>query len=101
MTCDCDNYETPVVSHTCYRVARKAHKCCECRHPIQPGTRYHEVNGIWDDGWETYRTCDRCERVRKALARNGEDCVAFGYMREALQERVYNRHRWAKVWART
>lgn len=96
MICDC---ETPAVSHTCYRIARKAHACCECRRPIQPGHRYHEVSGIWDHAWETYRTCGRCERVRIALERESDCCLPFGYMRETLRQRIYDRHRWAKQWA--
>lgn len=95
MTCDC---ETPSVWDSCHRVARKHHACCECRRPIQPGSRYREDHGLWDGSWATYRTCGRCERVCQALKREAGCCLAYGDMRDALRQRIYDRHRWARVW---
>ena len=98
----CDH---PAIYEETTRKAAKAHRCCECRRTIEKGDAYHEVRGLWDGQWGTYRTCARCERVRNALLREMEpedrECgFVFGGMREKLRERIYDRHRWAKKWKR-
>ena len=47
------------------RKSRKIHICDECGNEIPIGKMYLECSGIWDNGWETYRLCEQCE---KALA---------------------------------
>ena len=48
-------------------VARKPHKCCECRRTIQPGERYERVSGLWDGDFEEFKTCYDCVSMRSAL----------------------------------
>lgn len=98
MSCDC---ESPSFYHEQDRTARVEHKCCECRRVIAIGSRYTEVRGIWAREWSVFRTCPRCERVRVALWRDDKEnrCIPLGGLREALRQRIYDRHRWAKDWA--
>lgn len=48
----------------CYVVARKPHKCCECREEISKGQAYHRCSGKWDGHMRTYRTCAVCAEIR-------------------------------------
>ena len=41
-------------------VARKPHKCSECRLPIHPGEEYERVWGVWDESMEVFKTCAFC-----------------------------------------
>jgi hypothetical protein len=45
------------------RKARKAHRCYECRAPIEIGETYTFISGIWDDGPESYRWCVSCTKL--------------------------------------
>lgn len=94
MICDC---EEPTVYDESHPVARKAHRCCECRRErIRPGDRYLRASGLWDSKWNTYIVCARCDRVRAALKRDGYGCTPFEGVAEALRERMFDRHRWSK-----
>lgn len=102
----CDSDPPTVYSETT-RTARKAHRCCEHHHDrtIRPGDRYVAIKGLWDGAWSNYRRCMRCHRVCAAMhldaLEHGDDCgIVFGDMRAELRQRVYDRHRWAKVWAK-
>ncbi len=53
------------MSTTKLRRARKAWECCECCETIQPGDLYEHMRGLYEDEWDTYRTCARCCNVRK------------------------------------
>ena len=49
------------------RMARKVHRCCECRQPIEPGQRY-EVRAHFEDGSvSTYKTCLSCAEIRNTF----------------------------------
>jgi hypothetical protein len=79
--------ELPTLFDRRLRVARKVHACCECRHPIVPGEKYHDTKGLWDGSWERYRVCECCEKKRCALAAYFKDvCIAFGEVAEFLAE---------------
>lgn len=41
-------------------VARKSHKCCECRGTIQPGEKYRRITGVWDGQGATFKQCADC-----------------------------------------
>lgn len=66
---------------------RKDYRCCECSRPLPKGTIHHADTGLWDGGWDTYRTCMLCAQVRK-------DFMECGYtygelwmeLREALMD---------------
>ena len=44
--------------------ARKEHQCCECHRKIMLGEEYENVNGKWDFGFETDKTCLDCVSLR-------------------------------------
>jgi len=44
--------------------ARKQHKCNECYQPILPGQKYEYVTGLWEQGFDRFRTCLACVEVR-------------------------------------
>jgi len=46
------------------QTARKEHKCFECGRKILPGEKYETASGVWDDRWDTYKTCEDCLSVR-------------------------------------
>lgn len=57
--CYCD-LESPKVYSEAMPVARKEHKCSECGNAIQKGQQYRLVKGLWDEHYETYKTCSDC-----------------------------------------
>lgn len=71
----CFDGELPDFCKRTTPVARKPHKCCECRRAIQPKEKYERVSGKWDFGIETYCTCMACvalrEKVRSIEEREG------------------------------
>lgn len=73
--------------------ARKPHRCEECRRPIVPGELYVKASGKWDGNLDSFGFCLFCrELARQADARHegvlGGDCIAFGELREALNEHL-------------
>lgn len=59
------------LSSTKYPVARKEHKCGECRKVIVPGEKYESVSGMYDGHFDTYKTCLDCVSMRDAFFCNG------------------------------
>lgn len=51
-------------------VARKEHKCCECRRVIKKGERYTREKGKWET-FHVYKTCIDCTSIRDAFFQNG------------------------------
>lgn len=84
----CD-YDAPAFYSAINRVARKEHKCCECKTPIHRGEKYVECTGKWEGDVETFRQhvdcCAACMRIRDVYM-GGEECVPFG----ALMETYFN-----------
>lgn len=64
--CSCDTADMPEVFDSMWRKARKPHRCVECSRGIKPGDRYEYASGIWDGEPDSYKTCARCVRLRKA-----------------------------------
>ena len=62
------------------RVARKTHRCCECRREIQRGEQYRVESGKWDGEFCTYKTCADCLSLR--------DVYFCGFEYTALRERL-------------
>ena len=58
--CDIDNGDEPTFYRSTRPVARKEYKCCECGGAIRRGERYERVNGVWDGGMSTFKTCLYC-----------------------------------------
>lgn len=68
MGCSCDYDSTPSMHSEAWYKARKQHKCCECRQPIEIGQQYQRVSGVWDGKFFTFKTCERCADLREALS---------------------------------
>lgn len=85
ISCDCsvDHGEYPEFGNESFQKARKIHKCCECRENILPGQEYNKYVGKWDFGFETYKTCMACYRIRKYYCSSG---YIFGELVEHLDE---------------
>lgn len=66
MTC-CQEGDEPAVAVSAWRTAKRAHRCCECREPINPGERYQHVRGLWDGDWLTFKTCAECVDTRQQV----------------------------------
>jgi len=41
-------------------VARKQHRCCECRQLIEPKEQYVRTDGLWDGRFDAFKTCMFC-----------------------------------------
>ena len=69
-------------------VARKSHRCCECRAPILKGEKHFQGTGKWDGKITTYRQhlvcCEAAMLIRDGF--NGGDCIGFGDVKEAFNE---------------
>lgn len=64
-------------------IAKKDYKCIECGATIKRGHRYQAAHGKWPDaGWQTYRTCQPCARIREDMSPGS----AFGMLREDIWE---------------
>ena len=61
------DYDGPRFYDATLRKAKKEHVCCECDETIPPGATYEHVAGKWDD-FCTFKTCDRCLKVRDLIA---------------------------------
>ena len=61
------------------RKARKTHTCGECGRGITPGELYTYESGIWEDGPESYKTCNDCVSLRHLV-----DDFIYGYLYEDL-----------------
>ncbi len=63
-TCACD-YDYPEFYSATTRIARKAHRCRECRRAIAAGERYEYVSAKTAGDLWTARTCCRCLALRE------------------------------------
>ncbi len=69
--------------------ARKAHRCCECRGAIPAGEIYRLASGLWDGGWDTYKTCLDCVEIEdrfKASQGLRDDPLIFTELHEHVFE---------------
>lgn len=47
------------------QTARKDYLCIECQKPIKKGDKYWYFKAVYPgQGWEKYKTCLKCKRVR-------------------------------------
>lgn len=75
--CDCDG-NGPEISAVKVVMARKAHKCCECRREIAAGQQYEYTWGIWDGDSASFKTCLACVALRK-WAEDQTECFCWTY----------------------
>jgi hypothetical protein len=52
-------------------VAKKKHKCSECRREISIGEPYEYTFGVWDGDPGVYKTCNDCLSVRSVFFCDG------------------------------
>jgi len=84
--CYCD-YEIPSVYNQTQPIARKAHRCTECRRLIEPGHQYEKTFGIWDGDVGLHKTCARCVAMREWVRAHVPClCVSHGNMKEEVVE---------------
>ena len=78
--------EQPKVAELTYPKARKRYECCECGSAIDPGEQHECIKGIWEDKWETFRTCMVCAKVKDhAMYELPNDiCIPFGQLYECV-----------------
>lgn len=76
-----------VVLHERHPVARKEHKCNECRRGINRGESYMVERYVFDGEQKTHKTCAHCQVVRNWIA---AECGGWVYsgLREDIQEHV-------------
>jgi hypothetical protein len=83
MSCCYYSADLPKVFRSVEVVARKQHTCCECGRDITKGSTYENVTGLWDDFWQTYKTCETCADLRTSV--EASVCVNFGELYEAYE----------------
>lgn len=84
--CYCD-YELPSVFNESMPVARKSHRCSECGRPIEPGTKYRNIWGVWDGRGCTFKRCPACNRLAEYIKAHVPCfCDWFGGLREEASE---------------
>ena len=83
LACGCDiDGDYPTVHNEKWVRARKAHKCGECRRPIQPGDEYRYTFMVFDGDARSYHTCEACAGIADALVGLGF-CWDDGDLRSA------------------
>lgn len=88
MNCSCifiDQDDSPAIYEQTDPIARKHHKCSECHRTINPKEQYRRVVGLWDDRFETYKTCSECMDIIGAFFCQGWN---FEHVLEDLKEHV-------------
>ena len=82
-SCICStDYDPAKVYKSKIITARKQHTCCECGETIEPGERYENTSGLWDNQWSHYKTCSICLCIR-------EDLCCDGWIFETLRTTIW------------
>lgn len=83
--CDCSistwDLDTPTLHESKIVKARTKHVCRECRSTIMPGEKYERVKGLWEESFQTHKTCLPCMRIRNHYCSSG---FIYGELRETL-----------------
>lgn len=81
--------DMPTAYRMVKRVARKDHKCCECRGVIKRGETYNYHSGIWSGEPESYKVCVDCDALRSQYVMDCELMVdevpAFGHLGDEVE----------------
>lgn len=95
--------EYPELYDERWHVARKEHKCCECRQLILPKERYQYISGVWCGEFDHYKTCGFCAQLRADLSKHlkeaggtWDDGIAFGELGYHCNESAPSE--WADRW---
>lgn len=85
--CDVDSY--PEFFSDNSHVAKKQHKCSECRGPIYPGEKYRRRSGKWDGEVRSYTQCIACCDLEDYVKAHVPCmCSTFTYLYEDVQDAV-------------
>lgn len=83
-------YELPTAYRMTVRVARKAHRCCECKYIILAGEKYHYHSGVWDGRPAAFKVCVDCDALRDQVVSecdlSWDEVPAFGALRDNVDE---------------
>ena len=79
------DYSPPSFHNAKLQKARKIHVCGECRRKIQPFEEYEYVAGMWDNYFETYKTCADCLSIRREFFC---DSYLYEFIKESLWEHI-------------
>ncbi len=76
MKCFCEividqDFDSPSLFKIKRQVARKAHKCTECRRTILPKEKYERIEGIWDGSWHHFKMCNDCLSIKEVMFTEG------------------------------
>lgn len=65
-TCSCEVVSTPFdVYNETRPVARKDHRCDECRETLPAGKVYVKIDAFWDGHWEHLKRCEACHSIAR------------------------------------
>ena len=82
--------DIPAVFRETYPIARKEHRCCECKRTIAVGQIYQLAEGLWDGEWSRFKTCIACDEMRQEIARLSDliydEGIAFCELSEHARE---------------
>lgn len=84
--CSCEDAEPCEVWCETSPVARKQHRCHECRAPILKGEKHRRVTGIFDGEPFSYRQCLKCVQRLRAFAVAEECHPGIGSLLESILE---------------
>ena len=90
MTCGCiyivyGDYDERYYYRRRVRPTTQGVKCSECRRALRPLEEHERVHAEWQDGPQTYRTCDDCRSIIDAFFCNG---FIHGTVLEDLQNHI-------------
>lgn len=96
----CDDAEPPEVYRDSHPVARKEHRCCECRGTISPGEQYSRFEGLWDGRFRTYKTCADCQELRALIRATYKDPYNYGPYLGGMYEEVFESRHSTPAWVK-
>lgn len=68
------------------RKARQAHRCWLCSRPIEPGSKYVEIIGVFYDELQVTRTHEACEVITRDWQPDDWESTSEGDLLPYLEE---------------
>lgn len=66
--CEIDGYgEACEFTTTTYPIAKKEHKCDECKRTIKRKEKYQHIKGMFEGDFFTHKVCSDCQSVIKTF----------------------------------
>lgn len=82
-----DDCELPGFYAEAFPVARKAHRCCECQAPIDPGEKHLRYAMKYDGTMDYGRQHMLCRELCMLMNYEGDGCCPFGGMKDTFREK--------------